>query len=124
MVTPPIPAGPRDFSLADRSETSSSCSCICKSTMSSRAAGGGGGWGYLSCLPRDRDTPGSGARTELTLLQRDGTVLSPLPLCLLWLVVGGCFSVELLLPPPPQGCKHSIKHERMVLPSLSLLVIM
>lgn len=42
-------AGPRDFSLADRSETSISCGCICKSTTSSAAVAGATGrqgWGH------------------------------------------------------------------------------
>lgn len=118
-----------DFSPADKSKTSGSCSCICKSTTSSRAAGGGsgGGGGYLSCLPGDRDgdTLGRGEKTEQTLLQRDVAALSPLPPCLRWLVWGGgLLFYGAVIAPPSQGCKHSIKHERLVLPSLSLLVIM
>lgn len=50
-------AGPRDFSLADRSETSISCGRICKSTTSSAAVvGATGGQG--------RGHPGEGSRNR------------------------------------------------------------
>lgn len=81
----------------------------------------------MSCLPGERDR--GGVRGQHEPCCKGMGLFSPHPplprVFAAWAEEGGgCFSVELLLPPPSQGCKHSIKHERLVLPSLSLLVIM
>lgn len=83
-------AGPRDFSLADRSETSISCGRICKSTTSSAAVvGATGGQG--------RGHPGEGSRNRAAFRR-----CPPPPWTSMAGLGRGCsFSIELLLPPPP-----------------------